>query len=223
MSTRRRLSARTAIAATALLVCGQATADQNVWFGVKAGTLGLGLEGSWRPIPWMDVRLGWNTFEYDDRGSQAGVNYDATLSLDNFYGTANFRFPLSPMRFTAGAYSNSNELELVNDDALSLDIGGTIYPGDAVGTLTGTASFDDISPYVGIGFDFDVFDKVGMSLDLGVLWQGEPQVDLTSDGLLASDPLFQASLEAEREQLEAEFEDYKAWPVVSLGFNYQFL
>lgn len=205
------------------LLGGNAMADHNLWLGVKAGTLGLGVEGAWRPIPWLDLRLGANQFTYDDRGSQAGINYDAELSLDNFYGTANFRFPLSPMRFSAGAYSNGNELNMVSREATAFNIGGTIYPADAVGTLTSTTDFDSMSPYVGVGFDFDVFDKVGLSLDLGVLWQGDPNVSLESDGLLATDPLFMEALETERQQIESEFEDYKAWPVISLGFNYKFM
>lgn len=207
----------------ALTISGNALADHNVWLGIKGGTLGLGVEAAWRPIPWFDLRIGANQFDYDDSGSQAGINYDAELSLDNFYGTANFRFPLSPMRFSAGAYSNGNELLMTSRDAQAFDIGGTVYPAAAVGTLTSTTSFDSASPYVGVGFDFDVLDKVGLSLDFGVLWQGEPNVTLESDGLLANDPLFIDALEAERQEIESEFEDYKAWPVVSLGFNYQFM
>jgi hypothetical protein len=180
-------------------------ADDNFWVGVKAGTLGLGLEGSWRPIPWFDFRAGANRFDYDDSGSQADINYDGTLTLETYYATANFRFPMSPFRMTVGAYSNGNEVELVSQDAALLDIGGSMYPGAAVGTLTSTTSFD-----------------FGLSLDFGVLWQGEPIVTLTSDGTLGNDPDFQAALEAERQQLEDEVEDFKAYPVVSLGFNFNF-
>lgn len=201
---------------------GIAAADHNLWMGLKAGTLGYGVEAAWRPIPWFDVRLGANQFDYSDNGSQAGINYDADLALDTYFGTASFRFPLSPMRMTLGAYSNGNELTLVSDDAASIDVGGTIFPGAAVGTLTSSTTFDDVSPYVGVGFDFDVFDKVGLSLDFGVLWQGDPIVTLSADGPLGGDPLFLTALETERQQLEDEMEDYKAWPVVSVGFNYQF-
>ena len=134
--------------------CSSALADQNLWLGIKAGTLGAGIEGSWRPIPWLDVRVGVNQFDYDDRGAESGIDYDAELSFDNFYGTANFRFPLSPMRFTAGAYNNGNEFTLTSRDAATFEIGSTVYPGASVGTLTSTASFDDIAPYAGIGFDF---------------------------------------------------------------------
>ena len=58
-------------------------------------------------------------------------------------------------------------------------------------------------------------------------WQGEPSVSLTADGTLANDPgqlgdIFRAELLAEEMQLQSEFEDYKAYPVISVGFNFNF-
>jgi hypothetical protein len=46
---------------------------------------------------------------------------------------------------------------------------------------------------------------------------------MATDGLLAGNPTFEASLDAERAELEDELSDYKAWPVVSLGFVFNFL
>jgi len=45
---------------------------------------------------------------------------------------------------------------------------------------------------------------------------------MTATGLLAQDPGFLADLEVERQQLENEMEDLKAYPVVSIGFNFNF-
>lgn len=206
----------------ALMASGTASADLDLGLGLKAGTLGLGLEASWQPLPYIDIRLGANAYDYEDDGTQAGVPYDATLALDNYYATGNFHFPVSPMRVTAGLYANGNEFQMVNDDANDKEIGGINYPGAGIGTLTSVTSFGSTSPYLGIGFDFTLAGKVGMNLDFGVLWQGEPDVTLESDGLLASDPGFQAAMEAERQELEDEMKDFKAWPVVSLGFVYKF-
>ena len=206
----------------ALLAAGTASADNDFGVGVKAGTLGLGLEASWQPLPYLEIRLGANSYDYDDTGSQAGVEYDATLGLESYYGTANFHFPVSPMRITAGIYSNGNELYLLNDDLQDKNIGGIVYPGAGIGVLESTTSFASSAPYFGIGFDFTLAGKLGMNLDFGVLWQGEPDVTLSANGALASDPGFQAALELEREQLEDEVNDFKAWPVISLGFVYKF-
>lgn len=221
--------AKAVILTATLLLGSSAIADDNFWVGIKAGTLGFGLEGAWRPLPWLDVRAGANQFSYDDTGSQAGVNYDATLDLNTFYASANFRFPLSPFRMTVGAYSNGNEVQMISQDASAYMIGDDPIPylPTEVGTLRSSTTFESVAPYLGAGFDFEIADRFGIALDFGVLWQGEPIVTLTSDGTLASDPglagdQFRAALETERQQLEKEVEDFKAYPVVSLGFNFNF-
>lgn len=215
--------AKAAVLTVALLLGNNALAENNnFWVGAKAGTLGFGLEGSWRALPWLDVRAGANRFDYDDTGSQAGINYDATLALDTYYATANFRFPMSPFRVTAGAFSNGNEVQLVGQPIGTVEIGGEFYDDTDVGTLRSTTSFESVAPYLGAGFDFSIADRFGIALDFGVLWQGDPIVTLTSDGTLASDPDFLAALETERQELVSEAENLKAYPVVSLGFNFNF-
>jgi len=206
------------------MTSGTANADDDFWVGLKAGTLGIGAEVSWRPIRWLDIRAGGNFFDYDDSGSQAGLNYDATLALDTFYVTGNFRFPLSPFRLSAGAFSNGNEVRLVGRDMGTYRIGDSqqIYTSAEVGTLRSTTSFDSLAPYLGAGFDFNVFNRVGLTLDFGVLLQGDPKVTLTSDGSLANNTAFLDALESERQELIKEVDDLKAYPVVSLGFNVNF-
>jgi hypothetical protein len=197
--TMKIFSLRIAALLMAFAATGTAVADHNFGVGVKAGTLGIGVEGTWRPLPYLDVRLGANQYDYSDAGVYGGVNYDAEINLDNYYVTGNFRFPLSPFRLTGGLYSNGNEFNAVSgDNGAIIIIGGDPYPADAVGTVFASAGFDSTSPYFGVGFDFTVLGKVGMNLDFGVLLQGSPQVSIGTDGLLAGDPTFEASLEAER-------------------------
>lgn len=216
------LNPRLLLAAALLALGSAASANDSLWFGAKAGTLGLGLEARWQPIPWFDLRAGMNRFDYDDDGAQAGVLYDATLELDTVYATANLRFPLSPMRLSLGVFDNSNALQLESRETGNFVIGGQTYTGDEVGQLRSSSTFDSPSPYLGLGFDFELMNRLGLNLDLGVLWQGDPTVTLTSDGTLASDPVFQQSLENERRELESEAEDFKAWPVISLGLHFNF-
>lgn len=218
---------RAAVTAVVLLASGHALADFGV--GVKAGTLGLGVEGRWDPpVPWFDLRVGLNQYDLEDNGVYSGVDYDATLDLDNYYLTANLKFPMSPFRFTLGAYSNGNELQMLSADTagLPIDIGGTPFPVGNVGALRGTTSFSSTAPYAGVGFDFELFGKAGLNLDFGVLWQGDPTVSLEAtnwDNLSAAEQaLLGPALDAERAELQNEISDYKAWPVVSLAFVYNF-
>lgn len=215
---------KTGLLAIALSFAGTASADNNLGVGVKAGTLGIGVEGTWRPLPYLDLRVGANQYDYSDNGAYGGILYDAEVNLDTFYATGNFRFPLSPFRLTAGIFSNGNEFNAVSaDDGAIIIVGGDPYPADAVGTVSSTASFASTSPYLGFGYDFTLFGTVGLNLDFGVLWQGSPDVSITTDGILSGDPTFEASLEAERLALEDDISNFKAWPVVSLGFVVNFL
>jgi len=207
----------------AITFSGVASADDSQWgVGIKAGTLGLGFEGRWSGLPWMDVRIGANGYTYEDNGRQADVLYDAELDLDTIYLTANFHFPLSPFRVTLGAFSNGNELNMVGAEPGDYNLGGQFWTQDQVGTLTSTTSFGSSAPYLGLGFDFELFGKAGLNFDLGVLWQGEPEVSLTANGTSFNDPAFQAALESERLELEDDISDFKAYPVVSLSFVYNF-
>ena len=218
---------RAAIAAAALLVSGSAMADFGV--GVKAGTLGLGLEGRWDPpVPWFDLRVGINQYDISEKSNYSGIDYDATLALDNYYLTTNFKVPLSPFRVTLGAFSNGNELQMLSADTggLLIDVGGVPFPVANVGALSSTTSFSSTAPYAGVGFDFELFGKAGLNLDFGVLWQGEPTVALEAtnwDNLSAAEQaLLGPALAAEQAELQSEISDYKAWPVVSLAFVYNF-
>ena len=216
-----------ALCASLLFLSGTATADLGV--GVKAGTLGLGLEARWDPpVPWFDLRVGMNRYDFDDTGSYSGVEYDATLALDSYYLTGNLKFPVSPFRFTVGAFSNGNELQMLSADTgdLDINIGGTPFPVASVGALRSNTSFGSTAPYAGVGFDFEVFGKAGLNLDFGVLWQGEPTVTLEAtnwDNLSAAEQaLLGPALATEQAELQDETSDFKAWPVVSLAFVYNF-
>jgi hypothetical protein len=218
MSTSIRLVLITLFAGFAL----PAVADDNVWFGVKAGTLGLGVEATWRPIRYLDFRIGANNFSYDDNGFEAGIDYDTELDLQSVYATANLRPPLSPFRFTAGIVSNGNELNLASRSTSSFDIGGSTFTSAQVGQLQGGIQFDSVAPYAGVGFDFRLFDTLGLNLDLGVLFQGTPQASLQATGPIANDPIFQAELALEQQELQDSVDEYELYPVVSLGFSFNF-
>ncbi len=209
----------------ALLVVSTGVAqaeDSNLGIGIKAGTLGIGLEGRWHALPIVDFRLGVNSYELNADDSYAGIDYKGTLDLETYYLTANFNFPLSPFRITAGVFSNGNELNMTNEELGNLTIGGQTYSRADVGTLSTNTSFDGTAPYVGIGLDFELFGKAGLNFDLGVLLQGDPTVTLDASGSLANTSLFQESLAAEQQDLTDDLSDFKAYPVISLAFVYNF-
>lgn len=217
------MTGRILIAALFLgLSMSPASADDDFWLGAKAGTLGFGAEASWRPVPYLDMRAGINRFSFDKNGSEAGIDYLGNADLMTVFATANLRVPLSPFRVTAGIFNNGNELSLTSRDTSTYQVGSQTYTSEQVGTLRAGATFDDWAPYAGIGFDFRLFDTMGLHVDAGVLQQGSPMVTLTADGSLSNDPQFQQQLEAERQELQNSVDDYEYYPVFSLGFSFNF-
>ena len=219
---------RTKAALVALVLAASGAANADFGVGLKAGTLGLGVEGRWSPIPWLDLRVGAHRYDLDTSGTQATVAYDATFAMDNYFLTGNFRFPLSPFRVTVGAYSNGNEIQMTSQDTggTNLDFGGSSFDTGVIGSLESVTSFDSTAPYIGVGYDFELFGKVGLNLDFGVLWQGDPSVSLYVTGDEAALAPIQAELDAalatESAALEDDISDYKAWPVLALSFVYNF-
>lgn len=205
-----------------LAFSGNAVAGDKFWFGLKAGTLGIGAEGTWRPIDWLDIRLGGNRYDYNDNGSQSGINYDGTLQLQTYYATANLRFPLSPFRISVGGFSNQNKVLLTSVDMPSFEIGGVSFSPQEVGTLESEANWDSTSPYLGAGFDFELFNKVGLNFDFGVLWQGDPKVSMKANGTAAGSQQFEDALAVETAELADDLQALKAYPVLSMGFTYNF-
>ena len=66
----------------ALTATGTAAADHNFGVGVKAGTLGIGVEGTWRPLPYIELRLGANQYDYSDSGLYGGVTDTGSVGND---------------------------------------------------------------------------------------------------------------------------------------------
>lgn len=215
-----------AVILSAVMTAAAQAEDSNFGVGVKAGTLGLGLEGRWDGLPWLDFRLGANAYSLSSEGRETNNIYQTDLNLETIYLTANLNFPLSPFRLTVGAMSNGNELKLVGAETGNYSFGGQEWTQSEVGVLTSKTSFASTAPYVGLGFDFEIFGKAGLNFDLGVLLQGEPDVSLVATGTAVNDPVvgdsFAAAIEAERQDLEDDMKFLKAYPVISLAFVYNF-
>ncbi len=212
-----------------LMICLSASfalADPgDIALGVKAGTLGLGAEATVGLLPALNLRAGANTFSVDFETNTSDIDYDLEVDMLSFPVVIDLHpFKDSGFRISAGVLFNKNKANAEGSSQSSYTIGGTEYTAAELGTLTGKIDYNDLAPYVGIGWGNAVGKNKqwSFSFDFGVVFQGKPNIDLAANGPLASDPTFQANLTKEKQALEDELDDYKYYPVISLGITYKF-
>ncbi len=193
--------------------------------GIKASTLGAGAEGIVGLLPSINLRGGANALSVDFDINTSDIDYDVDADLLNFPILIDwYPFKKSGFRISAGALVNKNEGDLEASTQSSYTIDGTTYTAAQLGTLNGKVDFNEIAPYVGIGWGnaLGKSKRWSFTCDFGVVFQGEANVDLSVTGPIASDPTFQANLAREKRELEEELEDYQYYPVIALGITYKF-
>ena len=191
--------------------------------GIKGGTLGAGVELNYPLSSMISINVGINKYSSSSTDTTDGIDYDVDLDLQTIALLANFHPFSGSFRITAGAMINSNELKMTADPAATYDIGGNTYTAAEVGDLSATVDFKKVAPYAGIGFGHSASSGLGFMVDIGVLMQGEPNVDLKSTGgLLSNDAAFLAELEQEEANAEDDIKGFTMYPVVSAGINYRF-
>ena len=211
-----------AAAVTALILPAAAHA-QNVEVGVRASTLGAGLEVGGKLNSHLRLRGLINGWDVNHDNTTDNIHYDGKLKLASagaqldYYPSENGGFYV-----TAGLYGNSNKVRETATPTNNTRIGSVTYTPAEIGTLSAHGRFKHTAPYLGLGWDFGSTGPVYVNLEAGAYFQGHPHVTLTSNGSLAGNPAYQDQLEQERQKLEHDIDDAKTWPVVSLGVRYQF-
>ena len=126
---------------------------------------------------------------------------------------------------SGGLLINRNEGRMVARLNQNIEIGGTTYTPDQIGSLLGTVDFRKTAPYVGLGLAGR--GKIAVLLDLGVGLTGTPRVNLVGQTPLtgSAKEQFDANVAAELAQVRAEIDGksyLKFHPVVSVGLKIGF-
>lgn len=214
--------------AAPLLLAGIALpAQAGDWsLGATASTLGLGVEAGYGFNDRFGVRLGGYAFSIDDSGEEEGITYDGDLDLSNIGAYLDFHPFAGAFRLSAGWFATDNGVDALGKPGSggTYDIGGSTFMAAEVGTLRGTVDMGSSSPFLGLGWVWGKADKgLSWSFDLGVLFQGSPDIALTSTGgTLSDEPALQDAIAAEEAELDEDIDQYDLYPVVSLGVGYRF-
>lgn len=204
------------------LASGPALAEVGLYG--KVGTLGLeaGVEARLNEL--IGARFGVGYLPWSDSKTVDAVNYEfdiSMLSLGAFLDVHPFG---GGFRISGGVIACSHKFDgKATPSATRLyTIGNTQYPGAALGSLEAKTKFNDLAPYLGIGYSSLTKDDAwSFQFDLGVMYWGSPKVELSSTNPLGL-PGLQADLDAEASNVEDDLKPYKFYPVLSLGLSYRF-
>lgn len=216
-----------------LLFQPPASARAEVAVGISAGTLGIGGElvvGT----PRLQGRFGFSTLDVDV-DFDTGFEYEGELQLENFAAIVDWYPSAGGFRLSAGLVVNDNRLVGTSSfgqllSAEDLPPGVPLSLLDELGFLRAEAGFDELVPYLGLGFGnpLGADGRWQVRLDLGLLGTGKPDVLLDAVILLPIEipaeiqQLIDSFLAEEQRELEDEIGDVDVYPVITLGLSYRF-
>jgi hypothetical protein len=210
----------------ALLVLPAAVmADTSV--GLRAGTLGGGLEVAHAFSQGFGMRVDVDGYNLSRSITQDNIDYDAKLKLKTASLLADW-FPFAGnFRISAGAMYNGNKLSLAGKPTGgTFVINGNTYNAADVGSFDGQVDFRKIAPYAGIGYGRPIGTGFSLTFDLGVMGQGSPRSKIAVTCGPATPPATCTSLQndaaAEQARLDDSLHNFRLYPVVSLGLAYTF-
>ena len=232
---------RRAVALTVLLACSpflhlaptaraQAVSEDRTWpgFGVgaKIGTLGLGGDVSLPILPdRINLRVSGNYMNFSYDGTADDIDYEFTLDFKDLMLLGDWHPFANNFRISGGmVWHDNSRVKLEGTPTDSVTIGDHEYPPEAVGTLRGQLDFEDMAPYVGIGFGNAIgpYEQTwSFVFDIGVIIQTF-DASLSADGPASSIPQFQSDLRKEEDELQDDLDGFEIYPVLQFGVAYHF-
>lgn len=196
---------------------------------VKGGTLGIGGGIGASITDSIRVRAGYTALNISRDISDTDVDYHGDLKLGGGEALLDWHPFNGTFRVTGGLSFSRNKITADGKPS-----GGTYtindhtYTAAEIGSLDGSVKFKSTSPYLGIGWG-DVVGKDGrfsFIADIGILFQGSPDASLHANCGSAVTPTQCAQIKSdvaeEERDLQDKADDYKYWPVLSLGVAYRF-
>lgn len=199
------------------IVAPEKVEAQHIGVGARAGTLGPGLEVTVGVAPGLNLRAGANYFSYAHsdimRDMEVDIRYNAELLLSSYRLLLDWHPFHNFLRLSAGIIYNNNGIQVAVTPVDSYTIQGKTFPPEKIGTLSAEIDYQSkINPYVGLGIGNAVSNRIGIAIDLGVLYTGSPAVAMEGTGMIA--PTAQQAPD-----LEEGFSSFKFYPLLSLGLT----
>lgn len=208
------------LAAAALAAAPCNASAQGFGVAARAGTLGLGAEAAVGIGESVAVRggLGLVPFELDATIDEMAV----TLELpETWYNVGLDLYLNGAFRLGGGMLFKSDDAMVTGNFTTPQEFGTRTFTPEEIGTFTGVMDSKDSAPYVLMGFGKHTASGIGLSLDVGLAFLGDPEVTLDSDGgTLSDEPIMRSSLDQEAQEFEDDMRTYlRYWPILNLGLR----
>lgn len=214
-----------AVAAGLLVATGSVQAVDDglgIGVGVRASTLGAGIELGKSLNNNFSVRLGVNDYSRSETQSIDNIDYSADLELSSTALMLDWHPFGGSFHLTAGYVDSGNELRGRATPVGPVDIGGLIYTPTTFGELVLDVGVDMGSgPYLGFGWGNVPASGFGFVFEVGVVDMGTPDVSLVPSGPLGVliPPIV---LSQEIANIQDDLNEFDIYPVVALGISYGF-
>ncbi|HPY41810.1 MAG TPA: hypothetical protein PLM98_14905 [Thiolinea sp.] len=215
------------VALSALFYTHTVLAEQAI--KVSATTLGYSVNYVHSVTETINIRAGVNSFNHKADLEERYLKYNGKFDFQSYQAIFDWHPYQSWFYVSGGVVYNQNKVTLkATPKNGTYVINGKEYTVNDVGTLNGSLTFDRLSPYVGVGLGNPIrgFKDWSFSAEAGVLIEGIPKTTLgvrCGAGLTTGNcSQLQGDVEIEKKYLKNAFDDYKLYPVVSLGISYRF-
>ena len=217
-----------AAAAVLPLLLFPAVAPADTSLGIRAGTLGGGVELSYALSQRAALRLNADSYNRTQSKTHDNIDYDMKLKLQTASLMGDW-FPFANnFRISLGAMFNGNKFTMKGQPTNgTFTINGVTYQAQDVGSFDAQVDFKKAAPYLGIGYGRPINSGLSLIFDLGVMSQGGPRskIDVTCgtsiQGTITCSNL-QRDAAAEQSNLDESLHNFKYYPVISLGLAYTF-
>lgn len=222
------------VAMFSLLLSGQAMAErmaENFFVTPKIGTLGLGLDAGYHFNKMFTLRGNINYMDLDKDNLVKVDDFDYNAGIENFtFGVLLDWHPFAGnFRVSGGLYYRDLDVSLKAKAKgnKTYEIGDYTFNAGELGEVKGKAEWDKFAPYLGIGYGSTASEDSGFSFDfdLGLMYMSGVDINYkvyTNQALAQWEAEGKKHIDKEIKKIENDVDDFKVYPVVSVGFTYRF-
>jgi hypothetical protein len=212
-----------AVVCAAAAAPSTAGAQTGVGLGVKAGTMGVGVEAAIGLGSSLALRGGAALLPINLDPTYSDIEFELDMP-DSYLNVGLDFYPGGgPFRIGGGLLFKPDEPTLRGSFTEAQDIGGQEYTPEQIGTLIGEIDSSSTAPYVLVGFGRHTSTGFGFFTDIGVAILEEPTLSIRQEGGSLSNAQraeFNQRLEVERVRIQDDLGDWlRIYPIVQMGIR----